>query len=456
VDLARNHLPALNDTIERHTTIPRTQTFASDHSAVAQADAKRKVVPYTSFDFVVGRNSRFHGLTTAQQEELGGVEFRALTVLLRVTLGYYFLSQLIAVLTLAPWLAHSKTYRPILDAVPVNSTWFTFFQVWSAFSNNGMSLVDESMVPFQKAYWLIIALALLVMGGNTLVPVFLRAIIWTLHKLVPTKSRVKETLQFLLDHPRRCFIYLFPSHYTWYLLFVCAVLIAIDWVSFLVLDIGNPQIAAIPTGTRVIDGLFQAIVVRTAGFAIVSFSDVAPALQLLVVVVMYIAVYPIAIGVRSTNVYEEQSIGLFEEDLADEEAERTAVEGSAGSFIAFHARKQLAFDMWWLVLALWLLCIIEREHLVSDDEPYITSTPLPFRRPVSLLVWLTITFPPFPVFSLMFEVSSCYGAVGLSLGAPSGMSLSGGLRTLSKLVLCVVMIRGESEPHSLGPSFTDC
>lgn len=42
----------------------------------------------------------------------------------------------------------------------------------------------------------------------------------------------------------------------------------------------------------------------------------------------------------------------------------------------------------------------------------------------------------------MFEVSSSYGTVGLSLGAPSGTSLSGGLRTLSKLVLCAVMVRG--------------
>jgi len=42
----------------------------------------------------------------------------------------------------------------------------------------------------------------------------------------------------------------------------------------------------------------------------------------------------------------------------------------------------------------------------------------------------------------MFEVSSSYGTVGLSLGDPSGTSLAGGLRTLSKLVLCAVMIRG--------------
>lgn len=34
---------------------------------------------------------------------------------------------------------------------------------------------------------------------------------WIISKIVPSQSRTRETLQFLLDHPRRCFIYLFPS-----------------------------------------------------------------------------------------------------------------------------------------------------------------------------------------------------------------------------------------------------
>jgi Trk-type K+ transport system membrane component len=33
---------------------------------------------------------------------------------------------------------------------------------------------------------------------------------------------------------------------------------------------------------------------------------------------MYISVYPIALSVRSTNVYEEKSLGLFEEELEDD------------------------------------------------------------------------------------------------------------------------------------------
>lgn len=36
----------------------------------------QKPAPYITFDAIVGRNSRFKALSTAQQEELGGVEFR--------------------------------------------------------------------------------------------------------------------------------------------------------------------------------------------------------------------------------------------------------------------------------------------------------------------------------------------------------------------------------------------
>ena len=46
-----------------------------------------KEVPYISFAATVGRNSRFTGLTEEQMDELGGVEYRALRVLLYIVIG---------------------------------------------------------------------------------------------------------------------------------------------------------------------------------------------------------------------------------------------------------------------------------------------------------------------------------------------------------------------------------
>lgn len=52
-------------------------------------------------------------------------------------------------------------------------------------------------------------------------------------------------------------------------------MIITDWVSFMVLDIGNEVIEAIPIGTRLAIGLLQASAVRAAGFATISISTPA-------------------------------------------------------------------------------------------------------------------------------------------------------------------------------------
>lgn len=88
-------------------------------------------------------------------------------------------------------------------------------------------------------------------------------------------------------------------------------------------------------------------------------------------------------SVRSTNVYEEQSLGIFNDNDDDSDVDRTfEPTGHRMSvwsrYVAMHARRQLAFgvfgylcyikftiesqscsDMWWLALALFLVCIIE-------------------------------------------------------------------------------------------------
>ncbi|TFY80691.1 hypothetical protein EWM64_g3316 [Hericium alpestre] len=338
--------------------MPRTRTIASQYGPPS---AGARVVPYISFDAVVGRNSVFQHLTNEQIEELGGVEFRALTALLWIVAG--------------------------------------------------------------RAYPMIVVMIFLILAGNTGFPVFLRFFIWVFAKLVPTRSRVHETFHFLLDHPRRCFIYLFPSHQTWFLLTILLILNGTDWVGFLVLDIGTPVVEALPRGVRVLDGLLQAAAVRSSGFAIVTLSAIAPGTKVLYVIMMYISVYPIAMSVRSTNVYEEKSLGIYTHDGDDEEDRFTTSGGRMtvwSRYLSMHMRRQLAFDMWWLCLALLLVCIVERGNLINPDNQS----------------WFT-------VFNILFEIVSAYGTVGMSLGVPyANYSLSGAFSPLSKLIVCIVMLRG--------------
>ncbi|KAG7449729.1 uncharacterized protein BT62DRAFT_928462 [Guyanagaster necrorhizus] len=422
--LISRFFPKFKRRLTRTLTVPASTTIASQRRATLTS---AKTVPYISFDAVVGHNSSFPYLTSNQIEELGGVEYRALNALLWIVAGYHILIQLTAFVMISPYISMSRwssdfnTPSLLRSLSPV---WFSLFQVVSAYTNTGMSLVDQSMVPFQEAYLMIFAMIFLILAGNTAFPIFLRFAIWMLTKIVPENSRANETLHFLLDHPRRCFIYLFPSHQTWFLLTVVICLNFTDWFFFMVLDIGTPAIEVIPLGTRFVIGLLQAIAVRAAGFATVTLSALAPAVKVLYVVMMYVSVYPIAMSVRSTNVYEEQSLGIYresEESETESEFEPTGPRVVVWSrYLTMHARKQLAFDMWWLGLALFLVCIIERPELDN-----------------------TATMSYFNIFTIVFELVSAYGTVGLSLGLPyANYSFSGSFRTLSKLIVCFVMLRG--------------
>ncbi|KAE9400631.1 hypothetical protein BT96DRAFT_965214 [Gymnopus androsaceus JB14] len=417
--------PTLRRKLTRTVTIPATMTITSQRGDHIPPGAK--IVPYVSFEAVVGRNSAFPLISEEQMEELGGVEYRALNALLWIVAGYHIGVHLVAFIVIASYMSIPRWKDDFLPPAlnrPVSSTWFSLFQTVSAYTNTGTSLVDQSMVPFQEAYPMIIFMIILILAGNTAFPIFLRATRFFLSKIVPRTSRLNETLQFLLDHPRRCFIYLFPSHQTWFLLTVVIMLNVTDWFSFMVLDIGTPAIEAIPVGVRLIDGLLQAVAVRAAGFATVTLSALAPAVKVLYVIMMYISVYPIAMSVRSTNVYEEQSLGVFrnaEDDDEDPEIQLTGPRMTVWSrYLTMHARKQLSFDMWWLGLALFLVCLIERPNLDDDNKA----------------TW-------FNIFDIVFELTSAYGTVGLSLGIPTeNYSFSGAFRPLSKLIVCLVMLRG--------------
>ncbi|GAA5966622.1 hypothetical protein JCM3765_005679 [Sporobolomyces pararoseus] len=402
----------------RQNDFPRTSTLVSLRST-NRGEGAHNLERVVS-QIAVGRNSRFLNLTTEQAEDLGGVEYRALSLLLKIVVGYWLLLQLIGVTTIAPWMTYSKTYRPVFEPAgsrPINPTWFSFFLCISAFGNNGMSIVDNSMVDFQQAYWLLIMTGILVLAGNTALPVFLRLTIWIGSKLVPRESRSRETMQYLLDHPRRTYIYLFPARQTWLLVFLLFLFNGIDWLCFWLLDIGNSTVEALSPAVRCIDGLFQALAIRTAGFAVINLAEVAPALQFLFVIMQYVSAYPLAISVRSTNTYEDQSVGIHETEGFDEIEEETSQPSS--SFLLSHVRRQLSFDIGFLTFAIFLLCVLERHRIGSPN-------------------WSEVT-----IFSLIFEIISAYACVGLSLGTSrNSASLAGVLRTLSKLVLIATMVRG--------------
>jgi len=233
-------------------------------------------------------------------------------------------------------------------------------------------------------------MGLLILAGNTAYPIFLRSIVWGGWKLLPdSMSDTKQTLRFLLDHPRRCYTNLFPSEHTWWLAMTIVILNGIDWAAFEILNIGNDAITQLNGGIEVIDGLFQALAVRSGGFYVVPIPKTRISLQVLYVLMMYVSVYPVAISMRNSNVYEERSLGIFSppaklEDVEEKEKHllsrrrstftiapgRNGGTSSRAFFVRQQIRVQLADEIYWLVIAIFIIMIIEGSQFERDPANF--------------------------------------------------------------------------------------
>ncbi|TID26426.1 TrkH-domain-containing protein [Venturia nashicola] len=381
----------------------------------------------------ITRNSNFSDLTEADKLRLGGKEYKAVSFLAWVVPIYFILWQLLGALALGAYVSHYYPNRARENGL--DPWWVGVFNAVSAFNNSGMSLLDANMTAFNKAIYMLLTMSLLILAGNTCYPIFLRLIVWTMYKLLPDNEKwsdSRDTLKFLLDHPRRCYTNLFPSEHTWWLALSVVVLNGIDCAAFVVLNIGNPEITRYSPGIEFVDGLFQATAVRSGGFYVVPIPTVRISLQVLYVTMMYISAFPVAITIRNSNVYEERSLGIYSDDVEYEELEAKgktfmswakkrfggARSNHKGVFVQQQLRAQLAHDIWLLVLAVFLIMIIEGSQFQSNPAT-------------------------FSVFNVIFEVVSGYGTVGISVGLPDqAYSFCGSWHTLSKLILCAVMLRG--------------
>lgn len=410
--------------------IKRRQTLDTIRNALTR-DKDQDEAPYLSWQPTLGRNSQFHDLTEDQREELGGIEYRSLKTLSLILTMYFWGFWILAVICLTPWILNSS-YGSIVDNAGQSRAWWGIFTGSSAFMDLGFTLTPDSMNSFNTAVFPLLVMSFFIVIGNTGFPVMLRFIIWVTNLWVPRHSGLWEELRFLLDHPRRCFTLLFPAAATWWLFWLLVILNGIDLIFFIILDVstvpgscssardqliplqlGSGPIAELSPGIKILDGLFQAASTRTAGFSCVNLSYLHPAVQTSYLIMMYISVFPIAISVRRTNVYEEKSLGIYQDVTGDDDEGTLA---NSFSYVGAHLRRQLSFDLWFIFIGFFILSISEGNRLSSND---------------------------FSMFAVLFEIVSAYGTVGLSLGyATVNASLSSQFTVVGKLVIIAMQIRG--------------
>jgi len=314
-----------------------------------------------------------------------------------------------------PWILHAPSrYTDYLDEVGQNIVWWAFYSAQTMANNLGFTLTPDSMVHFRDATFPMLIMTFLAYAGYNFYPIFLRGVIWVTYKMVPRNSALRQPLGFLLQHPRRCCMLLFPSRPTWILFGFLFALNFIDALLLIVLDLDNPSVTNLPLAQRTLAAVFQAASSRHTGTSTFNLADLNPAAQFSLLVMMYISVYPIALTIRASNTYEERALGKYAPDQVDPDEEPTG-----GKYVMAHIRNQLSFDLWYVFLGIFLICIAEADKVRDTSQP------------------------EFAVFPIFFEVTSAYGNVGLSLGHPDvETSFSGQLSVFSKLVICAMMIRG--------------
>ncbi|OAQ77176.1 trk family potassium uptake protein [Purpureocillium lilacinum] len=405
-----------------HTSRARRRSSAVSSSRPSQQEADARDMLALSRHATLGRNSDFRNLTGEDRAKLGGIEYRSLKLLIKIAFSYFFGLHIFGAICLVGWIQYADPkYKEVIAQAGQNQNWWAFYSAQTMVDNLGFTLTPDSMISFRDAQWPMFIMSFLAFAGNTLYPVFLRLVIWIMSKLAPRRSSIQEPLSFLLNHPRRCYTLLFPSRPTWILFSIIFILNLVDTLLIIVLDLDNPEVSSLPAGPRLLAAIFQAASARHTGTASFNLANVNPAVQFSLLIMMYIAIFPIAISMRASNTYEERSLGIYE-------GEKNLDESNGRDYFMTHMRNQLSFDLWFIFLGVFCICIAESERIVDNN------------------------IPSFTVWTVFFEVTSAYGNVGLSLGYPDvATSLSGLFGTFSKLVICAMMIRGRHRglPYAL-------
>lgn len=97
-------------------------------------------IPFLSKQATIGRNSNFTNLTAQDREELGGIEYRSLKLLLKIVLcelilalsrhllmpvAYFFGLQLFGAICLVGWIQHADSkYIRTLEENAINKNWW--------------------------------------------------------------------------------------------------------------------------------------------------------------------------------------------------------------------------------------------------------------------------------------------------------------------------------------------
>ena len=336
---------------------------------------------------------------------------KAMTRLIFIVLIYYFtiivIFSVINIIYFASW----KAKREILEADNVNYVFFSIFETFAGFGNAGLSLLPDSLIPFSNTAYILQMLAVLILLGNTMYPVSIRVIVSCIRFVC--KIFQLESLyiyDYILDHPRSCFTHIYSYYRTLWLVGMVIILTGVQIVLTLIIDWNGAALAPYGPVFKIQNAIFQSVSTRNAGFNSLVISNEAFSIQFLYVIMMYISSYPLVISLQKTA-----EIVRKDKYYTDEHFRLNSKRDK--EYVKDGLRRVVYTDLMIVALGILIIAICEDNEL--NDNPY------------------------YSMFSVIFEVVSAYGNVGLSLGyGNAAYSFSGAWAWYSKVVIFFLLLFG--------------
>eukprot|EP00298_Acanthocystis_sp_HF-20_P016448 c21484_g1_i3.p1 GENE.c21484_g1_i3~~c21484_g1_i3.p1 ORF type:complete len:517 (+),score=181.15 c21484_g1_i3:94-1644(+) len=358
-------------------------------------------------------------------------EYRALRIVYLTAIGLYIIIQFLGFLSFTTYLTLVDKHDEIFADHGLSPVWFSLFHSISAFNNAGFCLLRQSLLLFNHDSFILLGTSILILIGNTSYPVLFRYVIYLQHKLRPQD----DALKFILEHPRRCYTRMFPSFHTKVLAISILALTATQFLGYVVLEQSNELLESFPAKERSLISILQAVSTRTGGFRTIDLSILSPASQILSCIMMYISSYPVIAAVKRvpearTRTIQKYPTSNLHPALAQKSSEQhEQIEGDnrkENESPWSQVKSSLLADSGLLIIIWLIICFAEEGEIRNDC--FVTN------------------------FTILFEISSAYGTVGLSLGYPGTVtSFSTTFHDLSKFCMIVVMLLGRhrNTPRSI-------
>lgn len=214
------------------------------------------------------------------------VKYNSIRFLGFVIVAYFLINHILGFILIPIYLAIYPSTKNILNTKSLSSFTFVIFTTVSTFTNCGYIPINENMILFKKNSGLLLILISQILLGNTLYPPFLRFFVWFASKFLK-----KPEAEYLLKTPAQeiCYFHWLSAWHCLLLMLSVFGFLLVQFVMFFCMEWKSEGLSELNDYERVIGVLFEVVNSRYAGETILDLWNIAPAIWVLFVFMMYVS-----------------------------------------------------------------------------------------------------------------------------------------------------------------------